>query len=286
MGVIAALVSAVTSSAKDLVSKSLAARVAPDLSTFASFVFALPFYGAIYLGLALYGGESVGFSSTFLVLVVLRGLSDVIAEGCKMRALESGDVSLVSGLLSLSPLTLVVVSPIVTGDPVHLHEFVGIVLMVLGSVVVVKRDKQTGRIQQKKAVLYALAGSLAFAMNSALDRLAVSHAGPLASAFSVTLCAAIFTAPALWKVPRSTAQLSAHQRSFLVRGLFETVFMVAKMAALVTLPAHIVVGLTRISLLLTVIVGGTLFQEEDRLRRLCGAVLMYVGLVVLLYPLA
>jgi uncharacterized membrane protein len=283
MGVIAALISAVTSTAKDLVSKSLAAQVAPDLSTFASFLFALPFYAAIYLGLAVCGSEQGELSSTFLMLVVLRGISDVVAEGCKMRALEKGDVSLVSGLLSLSPLTLVIVSPMVTGDPVHLHEFIGIVLMVLGSMAIVRRDKQTGRIHQKSAVMYAVVGSLAFAMNSALDRLAVGHAGPIASAFSVTLCAAILTAPALWRVPRSTVQLGEYHRSFLVRGLFETIFMVAKMAALVTLPAHIVAGLTRISLLLTVILGGALFREEGKLRRLGGTVLMYVGLVVLLY---
>lgn len=286
MGVLAAIVGAVTSSAKDLVSKSLAAQVQPDLSTFASFLFALPFYAAIYIGLALYGEGHSDLSSTFLVLVFLRGLSDVVAEGCKMRALEKGDVSLVSSLLSLSPLGLVVVSPIVTGDPVHRHELFGLMLMVFGSLVIVRRDRQTGRIHQKSAVIYAVVGSVAFAMNSALDRLAVSHAGPITSAFSVTLCACALTAPVLLRVPRAAAQLGAYHRPFFVRGLFETVFMVAKMAALVALPAHVVVGLMRISLLLTVLFGGALFREEQRLRRFIGAALMYAGLVVLLYPLA
>lgn len=279
MGVIAALIGAVTSTAKDLVSKLLADRVEPDLSTFASFLFALPFYAAIFAGLAFYGTEQAACSSTFLVLVLMRGISDVIAEGCKMRALERGDVSLVSGLLSLSPLILIGLSPIVTGDPVSHKEGVGILLLVIGSLILVKRDKVTGRVYQRSAIMYALAGSVAFAMNSALDKLAVGHAGPITSAFSVTACAAILTVPALFRVPRATLQLGIHHRSFLARGFFETVFMVAKMAALVTLPAHIVVGLIRISLLLTVIFGGAFFKEGDRVRRIVGAVVMYVGLM-------
>lgn len=109
MGVIVALLCACTSTAKDIVSKAVAAKVHPDTSTVASFLFALPFYGLIFLGLLLVEGEDVSLSRTFLLLVLLRGISDVFAEGCKMRALNVGDVSLVSGLLALSPLILTVI---------------------------------------------------------------------------------------------------------------------------------------------------------------------------------
>lgn len=281
MGVIAALLCACTSTAKDLVSKTVASKVHPDTSTFASFVYALPFYAAIFVVLHLIGGGEMRLSQTFLLLVLLRGLSDVFAEGCKMRALNAGDVSLVSGLLALSPLILTVVSPFITGDVVRFSEVCGILCIVVGGIVLVRRDRSTGKVMQPVAVLYAFGGSFAFALNSALDRLAVSHADPVTSAFSVTVCAALLTSPTLYRVASAKGELVQCSRPFLIRGFFETAFMIAKMAALVTLPAHVVVGLMRVSMIFTVLVGGAWFHEEDRVRRTIGTVIMYVGLLFL-----
>ena len=283
MGFIATLISACTLTAKDLVSKAVASKVHPDISTFASFLFALPFYGLLFLALYLFGGEWVVLSRTFLLLVLMRGISDVFAEGCKMRAFDKGDVSLVSGLLSLSPLILTAISPFITGDPVSGSEAMGMALIVAGGLVIVRRDRTTGKVVQPVAVVYALVGSVAFALNSALDKLAVGHAGAVTSAFAVTLCAALLTLPALSRVPAAKVQLGGNARAFLLRGLFETVFMVTKMVALTSLPAHIVVGIMRISMILTVVVGGAWFHEKDRMRRVVGTLLMYVGLVFLLW---
>jgi drug/metabolite transporter (DMT)-like permease len=281
MGVIAALLCACTSTAKDIVSKAVASKVHPDTSTFASFAYALPFYGVIFAVLHLLGGEGVRLSQTFLLLVLLRGISDVFAEGCKMRALNAGDVSLVSGLLSLSPVILALISPFITGDTVRLSEGLGIVCIVAGGLVLVRRDRSTGKVVQPTAVAYALGGSFAFALNSALDRLAVGHADAVTSAFSVTLCAALLTIPAAFRVSTAKGELVANSRAFLLRGFFETVFMVAKMAALTTLPAHVVVGLMRMSMIFTVLAGGAWFHEQDRTRRVIGTVMMYAGMLFL-----
>jgi hypothetical protein len=283
MGVIAALLCACTSTAKDLVSKGVASRVHPDTSTFASFLYALPFYGVIFVVLYLIGGEGFALSRQFLILVLMRGISDVFAEGCKMRAFNKGDVSLVSGLLSLSPLILTALSPFITGDEVQLSEALGIVCIVAGGLVLVRRDRTTGKVVQPTAVLYALGGSVAFALNSALDRLAVGHAGAVTSAFSVTLCAALLTGPVLFRVTTAKADLAHNSKAFFVRGFFETVFMVAKMAALTTLPAHVVVGLMRMSMIFTVVAGGAWFNEQDRGRRIVGTLIMYVGLMCLIF---
>lgn len=283
MGVIAALLSACTLTAKDLVSKGVASKTHPDVSTFASFLYALPFYAIIFLVLYLTGGGALVLSQQFLVLVLMRGISDIFAEGSKMRALSTGDVSLVTGLLSLSPLILTAISPFITGDEVQLSEAVGMVFIVAGGLIIVRRDRATGTVAQPKAVLYALCGSVAFAMNSALDRLAVGHSDAVTSAFSVTLCAALLTAPVLIKVSAAKIDLANNSKAFFLRGFFETVFMVAKMAALTTLPAHIVVGIMRVSMIFTVVAGGAWFNEQDRGRRIIGTVVMYMGWMFLIF---
>jgi len=74
MGIIATLLAACAATAKDLVSKSVASKVNPDISTFASFLFALPFYAIILAALYLYGEPSGSLSQTFLALVLMRGI--------------------------------------------------------------------------------------------------------------------------------------------------------------------------------------------------------------------
>jgi uncharacterized membrane protein len=289
MGVIAALLCAFTSTAKDLVSKSVASRIHPDLSTFASFIYTLPYYIAIFIAASALGVEVSSFSTTFFLLVLLRGISDVFAEGFKMRALEAGDVSLVIGLLSLSPLIITFFTPLLTNDEVTTREAISIVVVVVGGLLLIGKGGSLKTIPQPKAILYSLGGSFAFAANTALDKLAVNHAtsavgqaGAITSAFAVTMCAALLTAPALLRVPLSRSQLSNNSRALLLRGLFETIFMIAKMAALAVLPAHIVVGIMRVSILLTVIMGGAMFQEQHRAQRIIGTLVMYVGLLGLL----
>src|SRR5205809_7287613 len=69
MGLLAALLSAVFASAKDLVSKKLASGLDGTASTFASFAFALPFYAVLLIVLWLLGQETFTCYLAFLGLV-------------------------------------------------------------------------------------------------------------------------------------------------------------------------------------------------------------------------
>src|SRR5260370_9999411 len=112
MGFVAALLSAGFSSAKDLLSKRLAFRLDGTVSTFASFGFALPFYVLLLAVLYLVGVECFEWSSLFLLLVLLRSVTDTVAEWLMMHAFAHGDISLVASFFSLSPLVLIFTSPL------------------------------------------------------------------------------------------------------------------------------------------------------------------------------
>jgi hypothetical protein len=88
-------------------------------STFASFAFALPFYIAALAVLGWLGVEGFERSLPFLVLILLRSITDTFAEGMKMYAFAHGDISIVATFFSLSPLLLLVTSPLITGDPLQ-----------------------------------------------------------------------------------------------------------------------------------------------------------------------
>lgn len=283
MGIILALLSAALGTSKDVVSKSLASRVNPDVSTLASFLFPLPFY-AVILAVAWLGGyEVLSFSSKFLLLIGLRSLSDACAEGCKMRALAHGDMSLVSSFVSLAPIVLLFLSPLITGDAIHPHEVVAVVLIVSGSLFLIRRDKETGGIIQLKAILYSCAAAVAFAFNACFDRLAVNDAGPILSGFGVTFLAGVVTAPLALRHTGCFTRMQENGKGFLVRGFLETLFMVMKLWALVYLPAHIVAGVSRFTLLFNVIAGRFVFREGDISRKALATLLMYLGLAIFFF---
>ncbi len=178
MGLIAALTSAVLASAKDLVSKRLAFRLDGTASTFASFAYALPFYLVILAVLYFIGEETFTLSLAFLVLVLLRSITDTLAEWLKMSAFTHGDISLVVSFFSLSPVMMLFTSPLITGDIPSLWGALAVVLVTVGSLLLVYRPARSGFAAQKKAAILATCAALFFSLNSCFDRLAVQKAIP------------------------------------------------------------------------------------------------------------
>src|SRR5262245_37076030 len=116
MGVFASVLSALFSSSKDLLSKRLAYRMDGIASTYASFAYALPFYLLLLAFLIFQEKEALSFTAEFLLLVFLRSVTDTFAEGMKMHAFAHGDLSLMTIIFSISPLFLLITSPLITRD--------------------------------------------------------------------------------------------------------------------------------------------------------------------------
>jgi drug/metabolite transporter (DMT)-like permease len=286
MGILAALVSAVFSTSKDIISKKLAVRIDGATSTFASFAFALPFYLIVLAGLGLAGYDLLHFTTAFWWLVVARALTDSFAEGMKMYAFAHGDISLVTLVFSMSPLFLLVLSPLITGDELSVTGTVAVLVVVGGSLALVWRPSQ-GSERQKLAIVLALGASMFFAMNSIFDRMAVRPTGDEApdpavavvAAFTMTLLSAFLLSPFVVLHRQRWGGLFTYRRGLLVRGFLEVAFMVGKLLAMQHLAAPYVVGLQRSSLILSVIAGRVLFRETDFLRRLLAALLILGGVL-------
>lgn len=280
MGFLLATLSAVFSSSKDLLSKRLAFRLDGITSTFASFAFALPFYLAALAVLSWLGYEGFERSVPFLVLIVLRSITDTFAEGMKMYAFAHGDISIVATFFSLSPLLLLVTSPLITGDPLHVVDAVAVVLVVAGSLLMVYRPSATGWAAQRKAILLACGAALFFSLNSCFDRLAVQRGTPVFSGFTMTLLSALFLLPFVLVRKDRLQALHTNWTGLLLRGALEISFMVCKLSALQFLAAPDVVAVQRLSLVLSIVGGRMFFKEEDFKRRLAAGILILVGVFV------
>jgi drug/metabolite transporter (DMT)-like permease len=288
-GLLAAVLSATLSSAKDLVSKRLAFRLHGTLSTFASFACALPYYVVVLALLWLLGDETFTWSLPFLVMVFLRSVTDTMAEWLKMHAFAHADLSLVACFFSLSPLFLLITSPLITGDPLSVPGALAVVLVVVGSLLLVYRPSAHGWAEQKTGILLACGAAVFFSLNSCFDRLAVRHGAPAltgvmtpaVAGFTMTLLSALFLLPLVLRANGAWQALRAQQTGLWGRGALEVAFMVCKLYALQFLSAPDVVGVQRLSLLLSILGGQVFFREQDIGRRLAAAGLILGGVFLI-----
>jgi drug/metabolite transporter (DMT)-like permease len=280
MGFLAALLAAVFSSSKDLVSKRLSYQLDGTVSTFASFAYALPYYVVLLAVLYLLGRETFDYSLHFLVLVLLRASTDTFAEWMKMYAFAHGDISIVGSFFSLSPIFLLLTSPLITGDPLTVGDVVAVAFVVAGSLLMVYKAPSAGWASQKKGILLACGAALFFSLNSCFDRLAVQRSTPVFSGFTMTLLSALFLTPfVIFRTDRVQA-LKTHRFGLLLRGAMEVAFMVCKLFALQMLQAPDVIAVGRLSILFSIIGGRMLFKESDFKRRFLAGLLILAGVVV------
>lgn len=283
LSTVAAITAALFASAKDLVSKRVSVEVDGNVSAFASFLFALPFYFVLLATLYLLGLERFAWGAAFGGLVLARSSSDSLAEWSKMQALSHGDLSLVTLFFSLSPLFLVFLSPLITGDPISSFNVLAVLITVAGSILLVYRPGVSFRGAERKAVLFAFGGSLFFAINQCVDRLAVQQASPALAAFSMTLVSCLMLSPTLRFTKKPLGQLVNSQKFFWGRGLLEVCFMVTKLFALQFMSAPQMSVLIRLNVLFSVIGGRILFDERQTFRRLMAALLIIGGAAIVVF---
>jgi drug/metabolite transporter (DMT)-like permease len=279
MGVLAAFLSALFSGSKDLVSKKLAYQLDGMASTFASFAFALPYYVVLLAVLYLLGKETLTVTLAFATLVVLRASTDVFAEGMKMHALAHGDISVVASFAALSPLFLLVLQPLITGDRPSWTGVLAVLVVVCGGLLLVYRPGTTGWGASRTGVFLAIGASVFFALNNCFDRLAVKPdvGTPVMAGFSMTLVSALFLLPFGFR-PRARREAMREQWPRLaVRGFLEVAFMVAKLSALQYLQPSYVMCIQRVSVLLSILGGRLFFKEQDFGRRMAAGTLVLAG---------
>jgi uncharacterized membrane protein len=278
MGLLYAISAAFLVTAKDVVSKSVASRVSGTVSTIASFLYALPFYLLLIAIAVCLGYEDLSFTGKFIGLVAIRAITDIGAEWFKMTALAKGDLSVVAAFYSLSPVFLLFLSPILTGDELTSGGIIGVILVGLGTFTFGMKPSK-GQPTQYKAMVLGLISALFFSLNSCFDKLAVTESSPLLSGFAMTALSGLILVPFSKEPLIST--LSQNNRPFLLRGFFETIFMICKLAALQCLQAPYVVAIMRGSIIISIISGRTIFKESNFIQRLLGGVIILIGITTI-----
>ena len=283
LGILSAFAAAVFASSKDIVSKSIAHKLSGVVSALASFLFCLPFYLILLAVQWALTGNPFYVGPGCWLMVVFRSLSDTVAEWCKMECLRYGDVSLLSGFISLAPLFLLFLSPLITGDKLSIPGIFAVLLVVIAGLIAVWKPGEKHGGLPLKGVALAVASAFFFALNNCFDRLAVQQASPIVSGFLMSALSAGFLFPfAFRKLSRGT-DFSSNLKPFALRVLLGAAFMTTKLYALQSIRAPYVMAVVRCSLLISIIGGHFFLGERDTGRRLIAGLLILIGTIIIAF---
>ena len=222
----------------------------------------------------------------FLALLVGGGLN-VATTVFYMKAIQASDLSVTMPMVTVTPLLLLITSPLLIGEFPTFLGFVGILFIVAGAYVINLREIRNGTLAPFRALLrengprWMLMVAVLWSIAANFDKIGVQNSSPLFWAAAINGALSLVLFPTVWRefqsLPVKGSTIRTQLKYLILIGLLGGVAIVAHMMAInMTLLAY-VVALKRLGMLMSVGFGFLIFKEKGMKTRLAGAIIMLVG---------
>ncbi|MEM9217740.1 MAG: EamA family transporter [Cyanobacteria bacterium P01_F01_bin.150] len=285
-----AVLTAVFDSLKNLVSKRGLLSTDEYVVAWASRFFALPLLIPV-----LFLIEQPTLGDRFWLLLPLITTIQVVANILYFRAIKVADLSLTIPMLALTPLFLIVVSPVIINEVLQPLDILGVVLITVGTYWLNLKPMDSkykpawqgylAPIQglwQHQGTRIMLLVSFFWSLLSTLNKAGIQQSSPLFWPLANSICLAIALCLIMLLKSRDIPkQLRLNWPSLLLVGLFQGLVLLCFMKALsLTLVAR-AVGVKRLSILFSILIGYWFFQEKGTCQRFMAASIMLLGVMVM-----
>ena len=206
-----------------------------------------------------------------------------------IKALKASPLSLTLPFLALTPVFLIAVSYVLLGEAVSAQGSIGILLIAAGSYILNIEEVRKGvfapfkAIAREKGSLFMIAVALLYSITSSMGKMAIEHSSPVFFGATYFIVLNIAYIPVGLYMGRNDMQPFIREKryvSLLLPGFFYGLMVVAHMEAINLTKVAYMISVKRTSLLMGVLYGYVLFREENIRERLLGALLMFVGFVL------
>jgi drug/metabolite transporter (DMT)-like permease len=281
--VLLALISAFTLATSDALTKKALTRSNEYLVAWFRILFSIPLLLFIWFFIPM-PKLDIEFYKAFALPL------EIIAIIFYIKALRISPLSLTLPFLSLTPVFLIVVSYLILGEKVSFRGSIGIIFITVGSYTLNLHEMRKGifepfgTITKEKGSVLMISVALIYSVTSSLGKIAIEHSSPLFFGITYFIAVTIVFAPiALWLGKGELKSfISGKQFKYLLLpGLFYSVMIASHMIAMSLAKVAYMISVKRTSLIMGVIYGYFLFREKNIKERLIGAVLMFIGFVMI-----
>lgn len=224
----------------------------------------------------------------FWIALFIGGTLNVISFTLYIRAIQIADLSLTVPLVTLTPLFLLITSPLIVHENPTFADAIGIFLIVIGSYVLNLRERRHGYFAPLKALLrtkgsrFMLMVAFIWSITANFDKVGVVNSSPLfwSTALYAYLAVGMFPI-ALVNSRHQFKQILPNLKPLMLIGFFHAIAITFQMIAVTYTLVTQVIAIKRMSALISVLFGHFLLQEKGLQERLTGAAIMVFGVIVL-----
>lgn len=244
----------------------------------------LAFFSVIFLTpWVIYTGIPA-LNTQFWIALLIGGSINAVTTILYIKAIKVSDLSLTVPLVALTPLFMLLTSPLIVGEYPKLFDYIGILLIVAGSYLLNIKEKSQGYLAPFKALLkepgpkFMLIVAFLWSITSNFDKIGVQNSSPIFWLFSLFGTMSVLLLPILLhKTPNPSRKILKQLPMLAAMGFFNAVGVLCQMQALTLTLVVQVIAIKRTSVLMGVLFGHFIFKEQDIQQRLLGAAIMILG---------
>lgn len=244
----------------------------------------LAFFSVIFLTpWVIYTGIPA-LNSQFWFSLLIGGSINAVTTLLYIKAIKVSDLSLTVPLVALTPLFMLLTSPLIVGEYPKFFDYIGILLIVAGSYLLNIKEKSQGYLAPFKALLnepgpkFMLIVAFLWSITSNFDKIGVKNSSPIFWLFSLFGTMSILLLPILLhKTPNPSRKILKQLPMLATMGFFNAIGVLCQMQALTLTLVVQVIAIKRTSVLMGVLFGHFIFKEKDIQQRLLGAGIMILG---------
>lgn len=226
----------------------------------------------------------------FFVGLIVSGSLNIAALVFFMKSIKAGDLSNTVPLTTLSPLLLLITSPIIVGEFPSFQGILGMLLIVAGSYLLNFKSTQEDflipfkSIVKEKGPKYMLIVVLIWAITANFDKIGVVNSSPLFYSFAVQLYIGTVMLPIIYsKHKKNPAEINKNIGALIGVGFLATLTIICHMIAISLTIVPYVISIKRTNSILSVIFGRIFFKEGYLKERLLAAILMFAGVLLITF---
>ncbi|MEG4445922.1 EamA family transporter [Microcoleus sp. AT9_B5] len=246
----------------------------------------LSFFSVIFLiPWVLYTGIPP-LNSQFWLALLIGGSINAVTALLYIKAIKLSDLSLTLPLVALTPLFMLVTSPLIVGEYPNFFDCIGILLIVSGSYLLNIKEKSKGYLAPFKALLdepgpkLMLIVAFLWSITSNFDKIGVKNSYPIFWLFSLFGTMTVLLLPVLLhKTPNPGQKILKQLPMLAAMGFFNAIGVIFQMQALTLTLVVQVIAIKRTSVLMGVLFGHFIFKEKDIQQRLLWAGIMILGVL-------
>ncbi len=244
----------------------------------------LSFFSALFLTPFLLFIEKPALNQQFWIALLIGGSLNAVTAVLYIKAIKLSDLSLTVPLVALTPLFMLLTSPLIVGEYPNFFDCIGIFLIVTGSYLLNIKEKSQGYLAPFKALLrqpgpkFMLIVAFLWSITSNFDKIGVQNSSPIVWLFSLFASMSVLLLPILLhKTPNPSRKIAQQLPMLMAMGFFNALGVIFQMQALTMTLVVQVIAVKRTSVLMGVVFGHFIFKEKDIQQRLLGAAIMIGG---------